>query len=343
MTVQLFTNDASALLSVGISASDTSLTVTSGGSLFPSPTGTDYFILSLETAAGAIEYVKCTGRTGNVFSPLVRGQESSTAIVFAAGSRVELRATAGTLNGFFQKAAPVLGAALDANNFNIVNIANVDADTATIGVIDTTGVRSTDNNASNQLAVPTGGGPATAGGSVIITQANAAASLPTTSKFPAGGIIMWSGSIGSIPTGWLLCDGTSGTPDLRDRFVVGAGTTYAVAATGGAAATGNSTTGASAAAHILTEAEIPLHGHPFRVSPLTASTAQSNLTGGLMLNATANVNEVAFTGTPSATLGEQIGGTGGGTGHTHTLTDPGHTHSNLPPYYALAYIMKAAY
>jgi len=46
---------------------------------------------------------------------------------------------------------------------------------------------------------------------------------------PIGGIIMWSGS--SIPTGWGLCDGTQGTPDLRNRFIVGSGSSYATSAT----------------------------------------------------------------------------------------------------------------
>ena len=52
---------------------------------------------------------------------------------------------------------------------------------------------------------------------------------------PVGGIIMWSGSIASIPTGWALCDGNNGTPNLTDRFVVGAGSVYAVDGTGGSA------------------------------------------------------------------------------------------------------------
>ena len=69
------------------------------------------------------------------------------------------------------------------------------------------------------------------------------------SALPAGLIVMWSGSIASIPTGWALCDGTSGRPDLRDRFIVGAGNTYAVGATGGA----NSVT--------LTTDQIPSHSH----------------------------------------------------------------------------------
>lgn len=56
---------------------------------------------------------------------------------------------------------------------------------------------------------------------------------PSVSAVPAGGIIMWSGSIASIPSGYVLCDGTNGTPNLKDSFVVGAGNTYAVGNTGG--------------------------------------------------------------------------------------------------------------
>jgi hypothetical protein len=52
---------------------------------------------------------------------------------------------------------------------------------------------------------------------------------------PLGGIVMWTGTEASVPSGWHVCDGTSGTPDLRDRFVVGAGSTYDVGDTGGAA------------------------------------------------------------------------------------------------------------
>lgn len=48
-----------------------------------------------------------------------------------------------------------------------------------------------------------------------------------------GAIGLWSGTVGTIPSGWSLCDGTNGTPDLTDKFVVGAGDTYPVAGTGG--------------------------------------------------------------------------------------------------------------
>ena len=54
-------------------------------------------------------------------------------------------------------------------------------------------------------------------------------------SIPSGGIIIWSGASNAIPTGWVLCDGQNSTPDLRDRFVIGAGNNYAVDATGGSA------------------------------------------------------------------------------------------------------------
>ena len=58
---------------------------------------------------------------------------------------------------------------------------------------------------------------------------------------PIGGIILWSGASTAIPTNWKLCDGTNGTPNLRDKFVIGAGNTYAVGATGGATSFSGST------------------------------------------------------------------------------------------------------
>lgn len=52
-------------------------------------------------------------------------------------------------------------------------------------------------------------------------------------NFALGVITSFSGGLGLIPSGWQLCDGTNGTPDLRDKFVVGSGSTYAVDETGG--------------------------------------------------------------------------------------------------------------
>jgi hypothetical protein len=59
---------------------------------------------------------------------------------------------------------------------------------------------------------------------------------------PIGGIILWSGEVVDIPAGFQLCDGTNGTPNLQDRFVLGAGSTYAVGATGGALSHNHNTT-----------------------------------------------------------------------------------------------------
>lgn len=55
----------------------------------------------------------------------------------------------------------------------------------------------------------------------------------TATLWIAGMIILWSGAVVDIPSGWHLCDGTEGTPDLRDRFIIGAGTTYSPGNTGG--------------------------------------------------------------------------------------------------------------
>jgi len=89
-----------------------------------------------------------------------------------------------------------------------------------------------------------------AGASVVATGDVIDASVQVKGWTPPGGIIEWSGAVADIWPGWHLCDGTNGTPDLRDRFVVGAGSTYAVGATGGEAM------------HTLTTDEMPSHTHP---------------------------------------------------------------------------------
>ena len=124
---------------------------------------------------------------------------------------------------------------------------------------------------------------------------------------PSGLIVIWSGSIASIPTGFYLCNGSNSTPDLRDKFVVGAGSTYAVAATGGAATIDIS--------------------HTHLISGNTGSTP-SNLAG---VDGYGEGTEVAQGRSP---------------GHSHTVSITSNsklsaTQSILPPYYALAYIMKS--
>ena len=135
---------------------------------------------------------------------------------------------------------------------------------------------------------------------------------------PSGAILLWSGSIGSIPSGWLLCDGTSGTPNLRDRFVVGAGSTYAVAATGGSA-------DAVVVSHTHTITD-PTHTHTTSPGTSLVGTAIQAAPGGAVQNP----------GTPST-----LSIVAASTGITIDTAGVSGTNQNLPPYYALAYIMKA--
>jgi hypothetical protein len=133
---------------------------------------------------------------------------------------------------------------------------------------------------------------------------------------PTGVISLWYGAIGSVPTGWYLCDGANGTPDLRDKFVVGAGSTYSVNATGG-------TADAIVVSHTHT-ATVTDPGHAHTVS---GSSSQVGLSGGPTPFAA-----VTSVSTSTAVTGISVANSTSGTSGTN---------QNLPPYYALAYVMKA--
>lgn len=152
---------------------------------------------------------------------------------------------------------------------------------------------------------------------------------------PAGVIAMWSGSIGSIPAGWALCDGGSGTPDLRGRFIVGAGGGYGVGNTGG---TDSHNHGGAAANYTLTSADIPAHHHDMFVSGSVGdiSAVGSGQTAAVGTNSSPGESEYVIrplAGTPNAGI---TGDTGGNGGHGHGIGSSDHR----PPFYALAYIMK---
>jgi hypothetical protein len=148
---------------------------------------------------------------------------------------------------------------------------------------------------------------------------------PTT--FLTGMIILWSGSIASIPSGFALCDGTSGTPDLRDRFVVGAGSTYAVDATGGSA-----------------DATLPTHTHTATSTSTSTDSGHTHPTVGGTGNASGGGATflAAFVQgiTHTSTSGTSTANVTTTTTTTNANAGTSGTNANLPPYYALAYIMK---
>jgi hypothetical protein len=197
-----------------------------------------------------------------------------------------------------------------------------------------------------------------------------AVAMAASALLVAGMIIHWYGLAASCPAGWAICDGTNGTPDLRDRFIVGAGNTYALSDSGGSASQT-----ITVDAHVLSTSEMPAHshgvtdpghshgvsdpGHSHGVSDPGHNHAVENISGG---------NNRQVGGTPTANLspgviytdnadtgisingagtGVSINGAytgvstqsaGGGGGHSHTASGS----TNLPPYYGLYFIMKTA-
>ena len=166
------------------------------------------------------------------------------------------------------------------------------------------------------------------------------------SPVPKGVIVMWSGTIATIPTGWALCNGSNSTPDLRGRFIMGASNSIAPGTTGGSStssaagshthtegsAGGHNHTGATGS-HVLTTDEIPAHSHTY-------------IRADLGLVAAGGDGAVDVTSSTQSTSS-----VGGGLGHNHSISTDGahthtinsvgdHTHTTTPPYYALAYIIK---
>ena len=105
MASQLFANNATGYLNASINSSATSIVLQSGqGASFPSPSGGNWFLVTLFDGTSTIEVVKCTARSTDTLT-VVRAQEGTTAASFAAGALIELRATKGTFEGLVQRDA----------------------------------------------------------------------------------------------------------------------------------------------------------------------------------------------------------------------------------------------
>ena len=150
---------------------------------------------------------------------------------------------------------------------------------------------------------------------------------------PIGGIIMWSGTDGDVPSNWALCNGSNGTPNLIDRFIVGRGNDYSSGATGGS-------THAIIPEHTHT-ATGGNHGHPVRYSTQTSGDVTADASGGFVLDSTGTVDYAANNAAPGSTAGDQIGQSGSLSMTTgQPVGAASTTNANLPPYYAIAYIMR---
>ena len=191
---------------------------------------------------------------------------------------------------------------------------------------------------------------------------------------PIGTILAWSGSIASIPAGFHLCDGTNGTPNLQDKFILGTGTLSGpVGTTGGSF---NHAHGGATQGHSLTAAENGPHNHslndpghahnyadpghshglsdPGHNHSFTASTGAIGSgpfsSGTPYANSNNNFTGVSYTGITmfanytgiviqAAATGMSVVSNGSGTAHTHPIASD----SNTPPYMSLAYIMRISY
>lgn len=166
---------------------------------------------------------------------------------------------------------------------------------------------------------------------------------------PIGGIIMWSGNIVNIPSWWKLCDGNNGTIDLTDQFVVGAGDTYAVDATGG------SSTGDWSHTHSGTTGSGGEHTHGYTVEGETGHThddyesgdalesitvAEGNWSWGLKTDHHHKFDLTAVAHTHT----NRDGTSSSNSNHTHSVGPCDESGSDSldirPPYYALAYIQR---
>jgi len=167
-------------------------------------------------------------------------------------------------------------------------------------------------------------------GSITVSGNLTAATVAATTvsgfgTIPLGGIIMWSGATTAIPAGWALCNGgtVSGqvTPNLQDKFIVGAGGSYAVANTGGASAI------------TLSTDQMPSHNHFYGFAQGSSGAIGNGYAGISGVFTTGNVTEL-----------EQSGGNDGqrlAAFAAYTQSTGGGTAIDIrPPYYALAYIMR---
>lgn len=330
--INLFADNASSLLASAILSTDTTLTVTATqGSLFPTPGASQIAKITLEDTGGNIEIVHCTGRTGDTMT-IVRAQEGTSASAFASGSRVEQRCTAGMLQAFLQKN----GGDTLSGTTNLSGVFALGSSGSIQGGEFTGPVRSGAGVTAGQIFVS--GGVPMSGTAVILTSTNINANMPSgTALIVTQMIVMWAGTSVTVPAGWHVCDGTNGTPDLRDQFIIGGSGALPTSGTYSANTASTTPGGGTTGTYTLTLGDIPSHLHPFDFAAGSGGAPFFGIPGFTLGSAyifagSGGATRNAFAGSPN---------TGAGTNaHAHTYAGVAHQHAQQIPYRAVFAIMK---
>ena len=283
-------------------------------------------VVNGNVTGGNIVTTGSTTATGNVTGGNIStaGSLTATGNISTAGS---ILAAGNITGGNVLAPNAVIATLLTGGNLQVTGSVSGSTMTAvgniTGGNIITAGAVSLSGNLS------AGGNTVLSGNATAVTAANGTSTtqIATTAfvanslvnGIPSGVITLWSGSIAGIPAGWALCNGASGTPDLRNRFIVGAGSTYAVNAVGGSA-------NAIVVDHTHSATSVvsdPGHAHSYTAP---SGTDSSGIGGSVVDTTVAATTGTAVTGITVATTVASAGVSG--------------INANLPPYYALAYIMK---
>jgi microcystin-dependent protein len=198
---------------------------------------------------------------------------------------------------------------------------------------------------SNNINLPSGnlsiGGNISASGDVSTSNLSISG-FSTNALVPTGVIFMWSGSIASIPPGWALCDGSNGTPDLRERFIVGAGSGDNAAVTETMAYSPGTNDGLNSVTLAANQTGLVSHIHS-----ITDLGHNHGINNGTSRFATW-INNEADAGSGSS--GHEVSptvhpftvdnSTTGVTINSVASSTALQSHENRPPYFALAFIMK---
>jgi len=319
----------------------------------------DWANLTMDDLAQAISDCLDTNGTNTLKAPikLVNGTASSPALSFLADASTGIYRDANGYVAVSYKGVPVFNVTPTGICTSI--LPTLDQNLTTKGYVDAQIIEAMNAMSDNvsQTAVQKSGDTMTGALTVpsITLGSDPTSNMQATTKkyvdsitlasFPSGGIILWSGVISAIPFGWAVCDGTRGTPNLKNRFVMGATTQAEMSETGGA----NSLT--------LSIANMPSHNHGGG-----GGGSGSTGVGSAQIADPAHAHSYTqFGGQPWGapdgyspafnSFGAMSGGSGTGvydTGHTHPLDftvtinaeGGGEAFDNRPEFYALAYIMK---